>query len=181
MRLHLLAFLGSINPLYSFGTGGPKENSEMRRVTISVFSFISLFLAGFILIPNAYAGNISKKEVTEILTEQGYAVRDFQGMLAVSVGEHDVLVSINGDDADITYVTYIIGVDVSAVGYEFLSKFNSTVKFGRAFVDRDGDITLQMDRNSSGGVSAENIESDFDVFLLLISQFLLEIENLRIT
>ena len=57
-------------------------------------------------------------------------------------------------------------------GHAFLSKFNSEVKFGRAYVDRDGDVTLQMDRNSSGGVNIKNIESDFDVFLLLISKFL---------
>ncbi|MCA8895430.1 MAG: YbjN domain-containing protein, partial [Amphiplicatus sp.] len=62
------------------------------------------------------------------------------------------------------------------VGHEFLSKFNSEVKFGRAYVDRDGDIAIQMDRNSAGGVSIQNIESDFDVFLLLISRFLSDLE-----
>ena len=40
------------------------------------------------------------------------------------------------------------------------------------YVDRDGDIALQMDRNSNGGVTLGNVESDFEVFLLLISKFL---------
>jgi hypothetical protein len=97
-------------------------------------------------------------------------------MLAVVVGEHVVLVGVDGADGDISYITYLPDVSLSDVGHEFLSKFNSEVKFGRAYVDRDGDIAIQMDRNAAGGVSIQNIESDFDVFLLLISKFLSDIE-----
>jgi len=88
---------------------------------------------------------------------------------------------VDGADGDVSYITYINGVSVDMLGYEFLSQFNSEVKFGRAYVDRDGDIALQMDRNSAGGVSAENIESDFDVFLILISKFLEDVERIQIT
>jgi len=130
----------------------------------------------------ATAGSISKQEITDILTEQGYAVRDFaQSMVAVVVGDHVVLIAVDGADGDVSYITYINGVSVDMLGYEFLSQFNSEVKFGRAYVDRDGDIALQMDRNSAGGVSAENIESDFDVFLILISKFLEDVERIQIT
>ena len=58
-----------------------------------------------------------------------------------------------------------------------MSDFNSEVKFGRAYIDSDGDVALQMDRNSAGGVTMENISSDFDVFLLLISKFLSDYES----
>jgi hypothetical protein len=125
----------------------------------------------------AAARPISKAEIAEALSGQGYAVRDFQpNMLAVVVGEHVVLVGVDGADGDISYITYLPDVSLSDVGHEFLSKFNSEVKFGRAYVDRDGDIAIQMDRNAAGGVSIQNIESDFDVFLLLISKFLSDIE-----
>lgn len=126
----------------------------------------------------AAAGAVSKGEIADALSSQGYAVRDFQpNMLAVVVGEHVVLVGISGADADISYITYLSGVSINDIGHEFLSKFNSEVKFGRAYVDGDGDIAIQMDRNSAGGVSIQNIESDFDVFLLLISKFLSDIET----
>ena len=69
------------------------------------------------------------------------------------------------------------GLGLSELGYQFLNKFNNEVKFGRAYIDRDGDVAIQMDRNSAGGVSAENIESDFDVFLLLIAKFLSDLES----
>lgn len=141
-------------------------------------SIAAVFLLGALVFApqNALAANISKQQITSILSEQGYAVRDAEGnSVYVVVGDHAVLVAIDGADGDITYITYITGVSVDLLGYEFLSQFNSEVKFGRAYVDRDGDIALQMDRNAAGGVSPENIESDFDVFLILISKFLEDI------
>lgn len=126
----------------------------------------------------ACAGDLSKSEISKILSEQGYAVQDFSSnMVAVRVSDYVVLVAIDGADGDVSYITYLSGVAESDLGYEFLNKFNNEVKFGRAYIDRDGDVALQMDRNSAGGVSARNIESDFDVFLLLISKFLSDLES----
>lgn len=153
----------------------------MNKLSTAIFSVSALVFTSFIVTFNAQAAGISEKQVTDILTEQGYAVRDFRpGMVAVTVGEHVVLVAVDGSDGDITYLTYLNGVSANALGYEFLSKFNSEVKFGRAYVDRDGDIAIQMDRNAAGGVSSENIESDFDVFLILIAKFLEDVENIQI-
>lgn len=127
---------------------------------------------------SAHAAGISKSSITDALTEGGYSVQDFKAnMLAVVVGEHVVLIGIDGPDADVSYITYLDDVKIGQGGESFLSKFNSEVKFGRAYKDRDGDIALQMDRNSTGGVSIKNIESDFDVFLLLISKFLTDYQS----
>jgi len=129
-------------------------------------------------VSSAGAENISKASISDALTQSGYSVQDFKAnMLAVVVGEHVVLVGIDGPDADVSYITYLEDVDIGHGGDKFLSRFNSEVKFGRAYKDRDGDIALQMDRNSTGGVSIENIESDFDVFLLLISKFLSDYQS----
>lgn len=142
-----------------------------------VFGALAVALLVMAPLAEAAARAISKAEIAEALSSQGYAVRDFQpNMLAVVVGEHVVLVGVDGADGDISYITYLPDLSLADVGHEFLSKFNSEVKFGRAYVDRDGDIAIQMDRNAAGGVSIQNIESDFDVFLLLISKFLSDIE-----
>ena len=126
----------------------------------------------------ALAGAIDKQKIADLLTENGYSVEDVQpNMLAVYVGEHVVLIGLDGADADVSYITYLSDVQFGRGGHSFLSRFNSEVKFGRAYVDRDGDVALQMDRNSSGGVTIENIESDFDVFLLLISKFLSDFQS----
>ena len=129
-------------------------------------------------VTSANAAPVSKSQIASLLSEQGYSVRDFQpNMLAVVVGEHVVLVGIDGIDGDVSYITYLAGVTIGDIGHDFLSKFNSEVKFGRAYVDRDGDVAIQMDRNAAGGVSLRNIESDFDVFLLLVSKFLSDLES----
>lgn len=122
---------------------------------------------------DAVAAGISKAQIAQSLTAKGYTVQDFKpNMLAVVVGEHVVLVGVDGADADVSYISYLNDVRLGDGGHKFLSKFNSEVKFGRAYIDRDGDVALQMDRNSNGGVTVKNIESDFEVFLLLISKFL---------
>jgi hypothetical protein len=124
-------------------------------------------------LPAAAQGGVSKSQIASSLTQKGYSVQDFKpNMLAVVVGEHVVLVGVDGVDSDVSYITYLNGVTLGEGGHKFLSKFNSEVKFGRAYIDRDGDVALQMDRNSNGGVTVRNIESDFEVFLLLISKFL---------
>lgn len=121
---------------------------------------------------------ITKGEIAAALSSEGYSVRDFNASgLAVAVGGYTILVFIDGPDADVSYRTYP-NVSIDRLGHQFLTRFNAQVKFGRAFVDPDGDVALQMDRNSSGGVTIANIKSDFDVFLLLVSKFLSDVENL---
>ena len=144
------------------------------RVFITVFAAAFLALAPF---SSADAAKVGKVELSEILTDKGYNVQDHgPNRVLVNVAGYSIIVAIDGADGDITYITWLSGVSGNDLGYKFLNSFNNAVKFGRAYVDRDGDVTIQMDRNSAGGVSAENIESDFDVFLLLISKFLSDLE-----
>lgn len=141
----------------------------------------AIFAAVFMLIgaplAQAEAANVSKAEITRILSSQGYNVQDFgTNTVAVIVSDYKILVSIIGADGDVTYRVWP-GLSGSEVSHKLLNKFNNDVKFGRVYIDRDGDVTIQMDRNSAGGVSAENIESDFDVFLTLIDKFLSDLES----
>ncbi len=119
------------------------------------------------------AAGVTKSQIAAAIGAKGYNVAEENAkMLSVAVGEHRVVIAVDGSDADVSYMTFLNEVRLGEGGHKFLSKFNSEVKFGRAYIDRDGDVVIQMDRNSSGGVSLGNIESDFEVFLLLISKFL---------
>ena len=126
----------------------------------------------------ASADSISRSDVTRILSGKGYAVQEFTAnSIKVNVGGYAVLVFVAGADSDISFLHFVSGVRGGDLSYEFLNEFNNEVKFGRAYVDNDGDVALQMDRNATGGISAANIESDFDVFLSLISKFLSDLES----
>lgn len=144
-------------------------------------AFLAVFVAVFLVaapLSSAHAGKLNKTELAEILGDKGYNVQDHGGnRVRVNVGGYNIIVAIDGADGDITYITWLPGVTGDDLGYKFLNSFNNEVKFGRAYVDRDGDVTIQMDRNSAGGVSVENVESDFDVFLLLIAKFLSDLES----
>lgn len=121
----------------------------------------------------ALAAGVSKAQIASAIGAKGYSVSELNPkMLSVNVGEHKVVIAVDGSDADVSYMTFLDDVRLGDGGHRFLSKFNSEVKFGRAYIDRDGDVVIQMDRNASGGVTLGNIESDFEVFLLLISKFL---------
>jgi len=141
------------------------------------------FLVGFGLAVMAIApswadSRISAEQISKILQDEGYAVQQYSAeMVAVVVGEQVILVGVDGLDGDVSYITYVPGLSLRELGFEFLNEFNNAVKFGRAYVDADGDIAIQMDRNAVGGISAENILSDFDVFLLLVTKFLSDVST----
>ncbi len=145
------------------------------RVLLSVLAAGVLSVA---TMSSASADPLTKAEIAEVLSDQGYAViDDAPNRLRLTVGENAMYIIIGGPDGDITYITYLRGFDPDSVGYQFLSKFNSEVKFGRVYIDRDGDLALQMDRNAAGGITTENVESDFEVFRALIDKFLSDVEN----
>ena len=137
--------------------------------------------AAFIVIcapVSAFAAKVSKAEIEEKLAAQGYSVQDVgPNTIFVRVADYDIRIDIMGPDGDISYRTWLFEVDSSDVSYKVLNQFNNDVKFGRVYIDDDGDVTLQMDRNGAGGANIENIESDFDVFLMLISSFMDHLES----
>ena len=126
----------------------------------------------------ALAAKVSKSDIEDKLAAQGYSVQDVgPNTLFVRVADYDIRIDIMGPDGDISYRAWLFEVDASSVSYKVLNQFNNDVKFGRVYIDDEGDLTLQMDRNSAGGSSIENIESDFDVFLMLISSFMDHLES----
>ena len=144
------------------------------KKTIGIASALLLAVAPMTA---ASAAGVTKSQIASAIEAKGYNVAEENAkMLSVSVGEHRVVIAVDGSDADVSYMTFLNDVRLGDGGHKFLSKFNSEVKFGRAYIDRDGDVVIQMDRNSSGGVTLGNIESDFEVFLLLISKFLSDYE-----
>ena len=139
--------------------------------------FVALVLAALVFafasVGPAAAERLTAFQIMDILGDEGYPVQQYDtDMVAVVVGDQVILVGVDTMDGDVSYITYLPDVSLREMGYEFLNEFNNAVKFGRAYVDGDGDIAIQMDRNAVGGVSAENIVSDFEVFLLLVSKFM---------
>ncbi len=143
-----------------------------------ILAIAAAFVVVFAPASAAFAAKVSKSEIESKLSTQGYSVQDVgPNTLFVRVADYDIRIDIQGPDGDISYRTWLFEVDGKGVSYKVLNQFNNDVKFGRVYIDEDGDVTLQMDRNGAGGSSIENIESDFDVFLMLISSFMDHLES----
>ena len=143
----------------------------MKRLT-AVFVSIYLLFAGSV----AFA--VTPEEITEAMETRGYTVVPVsEGIVAVMHQGVAVMIAVDGNDGDVSFLTYIEDVSADMLGLDFLNRFNNEVKFGRVYVDSDGDIALQMDRNASGGMSISNIESDFEVFILLVQKFMSDLSE----
>ena len=142
--------------------------------------FVALFAAAAIAlapVSPAFAAKVSKGDIAESLSSQGYRVEEWgPRTLGVTVDRFQIRIDIVGPDGDVSYTTLLDEVDGSGISHTVLNEFNNDMKFGRVYIDDNGFVILQMDRNSAGGASIENIESDFDVFLQLISSFLSHLE-----
>ncbi|KEO51909.1 YbjN domain-containing protein [Thioclava pacifica] len=58
-----------------------------------------------------------------------------------------------------------------AVSLSQINGWNSGMRFGKAYLDEDGDPTIEMNVNLDFGVSRDNLDDTFDFWRLVLSQF----------
>lgn len=54
---------------------------------------------------------------------------------------------------------------------EDMNRWNSETRFGKAYLDKDGDPTVEMVINLKGGVSRENLYDTFDFWRVVVDKF----------
>ena len=54
---------------------------------------------------------------------------------------------------------------------ELINDWNMKKRFGRAYIDPDGDAALEMDINLKNGVSPANLSASFAIWRLMLVQF----------
>ena len=54
---------------------------------------------------------------------------------------------------------------------EQINTWNAGKRFGRAYIDPDGDAALEMDINLKSGVSPANLSASFAIWRLMMTQF----------
>ena len=143
----------------------------MRRFVISVvFACFTLGMSA--------AHAVTPEQIKSAMDSKGYTVVNVSdNTVAVMYSGLAVMIAVDGRDGDVTYLAYLDDISADMLSYDFLNKYNNDIKFGRAFVDRQGDVAIQMDRNSQGGVSMRNVESDFNVFLSLVKKFVRDVNS----
>lgn len=104
-----------------------------------------------------------------------------------SFGDPMIVGTING----INYVAYFYGCtkgqncssiqlratwSIDFVSLEHINEWNRTARFGKAYVEEDGDAALEMEVNLDFGVSRENLEDTFDWWRIGLEEY---VEHLR--
>ncbi|MCI5048635.1 MAG: YbjN domain-containing protein [Aquisalinus sp.] len=140
--------------------------------------FLAIFLSVGLLFTSTNAFAITPDDIKTAMDSKGYTVVNVsENTVAVMYRGLAVMIAVDGRDGDVTYLAYLDDISSDMLSYDFLNRYNNDVKFGRAFLDRQGDLAIQMDRNSSGGVTLQNVESDFMVFISLVRKFVNDVQS----
>lgn len=104
-----------------------------------------------------------------------------------SLGDPMLVGSING----VNYVAYFYGCtkgrdcssiqlratwSIDFVSLEHINEWNRTTRFGKAYVEEDGDAALEMEVNLDFGVTRDNLEDTFDWWRIGLEEY---VEHLR--
>lgn len=115
--------------------------------------------------------------ILEIARGYGSAMLDVDG-----VGDPKISGRIGGQPYDVffygcddggqncmslQFTTWYVGTRPTA---EVVTKWNDENRFGTAYLDRDGDLAIDMDVNLFGGVTRRNLDDTFDWWRVVLEE-----------
>ena len=68
-------------------------------------------------------------------------------------------------------VNFYSGILDNTAALETINQWNQTRRFGKAYLDGDGDTVVEMDVNLENGVSAESMEATLGVWQIVLNEF----------
>ncbi|HEY4199992.1 MAG TPA: YbjN domain-containing protein [Devosiaceae bacterium] len=78
----------------------------------------------------------------------------------------------NKDCEDLNFYSGFLNVKPST---ETINKWNQEKRFGKAYLDEDGDAVVEMDINLEHGITSDNMDADLDVWGIVLDQYTDEI------
>lgn len=67
--------------------------------------------------------------------------------------------------------------DGKGVSLASMNAWNADTRFGKAYIDRDGDAAIELNVNLDYGVSKKNLEDTFDWWMLVLGEFQKYLKN----
>lgn len=147
----------------------------MVRTSALVFcGLLSLPLLGF---AEAYPGGVAPEEVSRVLVQMGYEAEsavDNQGdpMVHSSSDGHPFSVYFYQlEEGRALSIEFSYGLDLDISSDDLVATWNREYRFGRAFVDDEGDPFLKMDLDVERGFTPEGLENNLERWFSLVSEF----------
>jgi Putative bacterial sensory transduction regulator len=123
-----------------------------------------------------FAGPVSAQQMRERITaEQLTGLLRDKGMEGKVNERGNVIVETNG-----TKIVFFIsgqtlqayyGVTGTKANVTSVNEWNKTKRFGRAYIDGDGDPCVELDYDLEGGVTDDNVKVWFDTVTAIIRSF----------
>jgi Putative bacterial sensory transduction regulator len=74
------------------------------------------------------------------------------------------------DGKDCTTIQFWMFTDAPPNALVVVNDWNRDRRFGKAYIDKDGDVVIEMDVNLLGGVSAKNLDDTFDWWRIVLER-----------
>lgn len=137
---------------------------------------------GLVLFPllgfaEGYSGGVSPGDVSKVLVQMGYeaeAAVDSEGdpMLHSRADDHPFSIyfyQMEGGKALSIQFSYALDVEVDVD--DQVATWNREYRFGRAFVDEEGDPFLKMDLDVERGFTSEGLANNVERWVSLLGEF----------
>jgi putative sensory transduction regulator len=150
----------------------------MRWVTVAA----ALSLAVGVLSPGSAAplpgGGVIASEVAGVLQHAGYKAeitmdKDGDPLIHSASGstKFDVYFYTCHDTPRCTAIQFYSGFTKPGIAERQISEWNRTKRFGKAYLDKDGDTRLEMDMDVRHGANTEAIANDLNRWVAVLTDF----------
>jgi len=118
---------------------------------------------------------ITAPEFKRILTAEGFTGdADKDGDVVTKMEGQSVLVLIGTNDNTVIQFRFSIR---TAATLRQMNDWNREKKFAKAYLDEDGDPTLEMDLDLEGGVTEARIRDSIKTFQIVLEAFLKQLKD----
>ena len=140
--------------------------SVMRSLRWFAVTVIALVLAGPVS-AQQMRERITAEQLTGLLRDKGMeGTVNERGNVVVQNGGSKIVFFISGQ----TMQAYF-GLRGTSANVNIINEWNKTKRFGRAYIDAEGDPCVELDYDLEGGVSDDSIKVWFDTVTAIVKSF----------
>lgn len=140
--------------------------SVMRSLRWFAVAAFALVLAGPVS-AQQMRDRITAEQLTGLLRDKGMEGQvNERGNVIVSNGGSKIVFFIQGQTMQAYY-----GISGTKANVNTVNEWNKSKRFGRAYIDGDGDPCVELDYDLEGGVSDDSIKVWFDTVTMIVRSF----------
>lgn len=140
--------------------------SVMRSLRWFAVAAVALVLAGPVS-AQQMRERITAEQLTGLLRDKGMEGQvNERGNVVVQTNGTKIVFFISGQ----TMQAYF-GLTGTSANVQTVNEWNKSKRFGRAYIDADGDPCVELDYDLEGGVSDESIKVWFDTVSAIVRSF----------